>query len=112
VLTAGERRDRHVEGTRSTFCAHTARKVERLRNRPPRWDPFADLAELRSRFDRFLADGPEGRDRPWSPAIDVMREDGNVIVRADVPGLKPDEVKITTASSSSRFPSPTRSRSG
>ena len=28
------------------------------------------------------------------PAIDVVREEGNLIVRADCPGIKPEEVKI------------------
>jgi HSP20 family protein len=32
--------------------------------------------------------------RTWTPAIDVMRENGNLVVRADMPGIKPEEVKI------------------
>jgi HSP20 family protein len=28
------------------------------------------------------------------PAIDVVREDGSMIIRADVPGSKPEDVKI------------------
>jgi HSP20 family protein len=35
-----------------------------------------------------------GRERAWTPAIDVMRDDGNLVVRADIPGIKPEEVKI------------------
>jgi HSP20 family protein len=33
-------------------------------------------------------------DREWTPAIDMVRADGNLVVRADVPGIKPDEIKI------------------
>lgn len=58
-----------------------------------RWEPFAELGELRSRLDRMFGDLTDG-ERRWMPAIDVERENGNLIVRADVPGLKPDEVKI------------------
>jgi HSP20 family protein len=58
-----------------------------------RWDPFGDLSELRGRFDRMF-DELDGRRRSWTPAIDVEREDGQVVVRADVPGFKPEEVKI------------------
>jgi HSP20 family protein len=54
-----------------------------------RWDPFAELADLRSRFDRAFATG-----RSWTPAIDVERDDGNLVIRADVPGVKPEEVKV------------------
>jgi len=61
-----------------------------------RWEPFAELGELRSRFDRMfneLTDDRE-RERAWTPAIDVERDNGNLVIRADVPGIKPEEVKI------------------
>ena len=51
-----------------------------------RWDPFAELGSL---FD--------GPDRSPAPAIDVVRDDGQMIVHADVPGFKPEEVKIEIA---------------
>ena len=41
-------------------------------------------------FDDFTF----GRERAWTPAIDVVRENGNLVVRADIPGIKPEEVKI------------------
>jgi len=59
-----------------------------------RWEPFAELGELRSRFDRMFDELTEGGERPWTPAIDVVREDGNLVVRADVPGIKPEEVSV------------------
>jgi len=59
-----------------------------------RWEPFAELGELRSRFDRMFDELTDGRQRAWTPAIDVVRDNGNLVVRADVPGIKPEEVKI------------------
>jgi HSP20 family protein len=59
-----------------------------------RWEPFAELGELRSRFDRIFGELADGRESEWRPAIDVVRDDGNLVIRADVPGIKPDEVKI------------------
>jgi HSP20 family protein len=59
-----------------------------------RWEPFAELADLRSRFDRMLAEFGDGHEREWMPAIDVMRDNGNLVVRADVPGIKPDEITV------------------
>jgi HSP20 family protein len=59
-----------------------------------RWEPFAELGELRSRFDRMFDDFFDGHERRWTPAIDVERRNGNLVVRADVPGIKPEEVKI------------------
>ena len=59
-----------------------------------RWEPFAELGELRSRFDRMFEELTDGREQRWAPAIDVERDNGNLVVRADVPGIKPEEVKI------------------
>jgi HSP20 family protein len=64
-----------------------------MRNMPTRWDPFT---ELRSCLDRMF-DDLDGSDRAWKPAIEVLREDGNLVVRADVPGTKPEEIKIEVA---------------
>ena len=36
----------------------------------------------------------DGRQRAWTPAVDVERDNGDLVVRADVPGIKPEEVKI------------------
>lgn len=58
-----------------------------------RWDPFADIADLRGPFERLLS-GPPLNGGRWTPAIDVERHDGNLVVRADLPGVKPDEVKV------------------
>jgi len=59
-----------------------------------RWDPFGELGELRSRFDRLFDDWLDGHERAWTPAIDVVRDNGNLVVSADIPGIKPEEVKI------------------
>ncbi len=58
-----------------------------------RWEPFAELGELRTRFDRMFDELVAG-ERSWAPAMDVERDNGNLVVRADVPGIKPEEVKI------------------
>jgi HSP20 family protein len=58
-----------------------------------RWRPFGELDDVRSRFDRMFGDlaaGGEG----WKLALDVVERDDEYVVRADMPGLKPEEVKI------------------
>jgi len=59
-----------------------------------RWEPFTELGELRTRFDRMFDELIDGRRREWAPAIDVVREKDNLVMRADVPGIKPEDVKI------------------
>ena len=60
-----------------------------------KWDPFAELGDLRSRIDRMLGDlAPSDGGRDWVPAVDVERNNGNLVVRADIPGITPDEVRV------------------
>ncbi len=59
-----------------------------------RWDPFADLADLRERLDRAFGEIADG-DRAWAPRIDLVREKDRMVLRADLPGIKPEEVEIT-----------------
>jgi HSP20 family protein len=61
------------------------------------WEPFAEIAELRSRFDRMLGELGNGHEREWTPAIDVRRDGDRLVVRADVPGIKPEEITIQFA---------------
>ena len=59
-----------------------------------RWEPFAELGELRTRLDQMFGELADARERIWTPAIDVVRDNGNLVIRADVPGIKPQEVKV------------------
>lgn len=59
-----------------------------------RWEPFGEIAEMRSRFDRLLSDLADGGGRAWTPAVDVVRDNGHLVVRANVPGIKPEEIEI------------------
>jgi HSP20 family protein len=59
-----------------------------------RWDPLAEITHVRSRFDRLL-DELGGQDHgAWMPAIDLVRHDDDLVVRVDLPGIKPEEVRI------------------
>ena len=58
------------------------------------WHPFSDLDELRGRFDRLFEEIGDGRRRTWAPSLDLVREEGNLILRVDLPGIKPEEVEI------------------
>ena len=59
-----------------------------------RWEPFSDLAVMRSRFDRLFSDLADDTGHQWTPAIDVVRADGRLVVRANVPGITPEEIEI------------------
>jgi HSP20 family protein len=54
-----------------------------------RWHPIADLSELVDQALSRLGDG-----NGWNPRIDVVKREGELILRADLPGVKPDEIKV------------------
>jgi HSP20 family protein len=58
------------------------------------WRPFSDFAELRHRLDQAFRDLSEGSQRGWTPSMDLIRKEDALVLRADIPGIKPDEVKI------------------
>jgi HSP20 family protein len=58
------------------------------------WRPFSDFAELRHRLDQAFRDIADGAQHGWAPSVDVVRKEGELVLRADLPGIKPEEVKI------------------
>jgi HSP20 family protein len=72
--------------------------------RPRRWDPMAWLAEMESDIDRLFGERwPTMRPlrriamMPSAPAprIDVYEQNGAIVVKAELPGVKKDDVAVT-----------------
>jgi len=65
-----------------------------------RWDPLRDMITMRQTVDRMLdeafARGSESRGTgAWLLPMDAFITEDAIIIRADVPGLKPEELDIT-----------------
>ena len=67
--------------------------------------PFRGFGDMQSQINRMFNDllgdvgrGPgrqlEGRTE-WAPAVDATEKDGNLIIRAELPGVKPEDVDIS-----------------
>jgi HSP20 family protein len=65
---------------------------------------FYDLhSEMNRLFDETyggLSRWPGGQQRPqqlteWAPAVDVLQREGDLVVRAELPGVRPEDVDIT-----------------
>jgi HSP20 family protein len=63
-----------------------------------RWEPFRDLVSAWTDMDRFFntyfGRYPEERDSFWTPAIDIEENNGNIMVRAEIPGMKKEDIKV------------------
>jgi HSP20 family protein len=68
-----------------------------------RWNPFHVLEEMHSRlssvFDRTPARGGNGKETmtvaEWSPAVDITEDDKEYLIKAELPEVKKDGVKVT-----------------
>lgn len=61
------------------------------------WRPFRDLERLARRWElRFpgFAEEFEESEKEFAPPIESFVKDGNLVVRADVPGLEPKDIEI------------------
>ena len=84
-------------------------KLERRRQdtgtfRPAAWSPFAELNRLREEINRvFERPGQAFLERSagffggWTPSLDVFEEKDNVIVKAELPGMKKEDIEVTLA---------------
>jgi HSP20 family protein len=68
--------------------------------------PFRGFYDMQSEMNRMLdevfgslprAGGRQRGEAPlqWAPTLDVLQEDGDIVVRAELPGVKQEDVDIT-----------------
>ncbi len=69
-----------------------------------RWDPFKEMEDLQSRFTRLFGLTPartENGDRElmtiteWAPSVDIIEDEKEWLLKADLPEVKKEEVKVT-----------------
>ena len=69
-----------------------------------RWEPFRDLVSLQDRMNRLFDESVRtartgnGDDwalgGSWAPAVDIYEQDGNIVMKAELPGVDPRAVDI------------------
>lgn len=67
-----------------------------------RWNPFKELRELETRAAAFFsptaAMGDVGKEAmtvaEWSPLVDIVEDDKEYLIKAELPDMKKDEVKL------------------
>jgi HSP20 family protein len=68
-----------------------------------KWDPFRELEEVSSRLNRLFGRStlPAESDREmlsvadWMPSVDISETDNAYLVKAEIPGVNKDDVKVT-----------------
>src|SRR5438105_13925115 len=66
-----------------------------------RWDPFRDLNMLQDRMNRLFDDAGRWRNdgepaatTTWSPAVDIFETEGEIVVKAEVPGMERKDITL------------------
>ncbi|MBM4137922.1 MAG: Hsp20/alpha crystallin family protein [Nitrospira sp.] len=68
-----------------------------------RWDPFRELEDMSERLNRVFA-RPASRTSggeeqltvaDWVPTVDISETDGEYLIKAELPEVKKDDVKVT-----------------
>jgi HSP20 family protein len=67
-----------------------------------KWDPFKEVTTLQERINRLFEDAfPRASDREedlslgvWRPAVDIYEGDTAVVLKAELPGIKKEDVSV------------------
>src|SRR5688572_26299198 len=68
-----------------------------------RWEPFRDLLSLQERMNRLFDESfarTRGADEDWAlggawaPAVDIYEQAGNIVLKAELPGVDPKDVDV------------------
>lgn len=61
-----------------------------------RMNPFSLMRRMSEELDRVFGESNERgqRERTWTPSVEVMQREDNFVVRAELPGLNLEDVKL------------------
>jgi len=59
-----------------------------------KWDPFRDLETIQARLNRLVDYDQTLTFADWTPAVDIEETDKEYIVKADLPEVKKENVKV------------------
>jgi HSP20 family protein len=69
-----------------------------------RFDPFEDLTRLQREMNRLFDDSARGPNRgngaemvssrAWAPAVDIIEDQNEIVVKAELPGVKQEDIDI------------------
>ena len=66
------------------------------------WNPARELEEMSDHLNRVLTHGARGRNEneamtvaDWIPLVDISESSAEYVIKAEIPGVKKDDVKVT-----------------
>lgn len=62
-----------------------------------RWEPLRKMEEFFRDYSPFFARNRRGVDESWTPSADISESGQEYLIKADLPEVKKEDVKITLA---------------
>ena len=63
-----------------------------------RWNPLREIENLHARMNQLMASWPDGEEAmtvsDWSPLVDILEQNGEYLLKAEVPGVKKEDLKV------------------
>ena len=59
-----------------------------------RWDPFREMMNVQDQLNRTFGSFFGERQTSWLPSVDVYDDKEEVVLKADLPGVRPDQVDV------------------
>lgn len=76
-----------------------------MMNQITQWDPFRELEDMHRRLSTLMNGGAPSRRRngsqdslaaaEWSPAVDITEDDQSYVIKAELPEVKKEDVRVT-----------------
>ena len=74
-----------------------------MMNTLTRWEPFREMEDLQNRLSTFFGRTPMRRGNgkenitlpEWTPLADITEDDTEYVIKAELPELKGEDVKVT-----------------
>lgn len=68
-----------------------------------KWDPFKELEEISNSLNHFFGRTPAPSrsdvgmlaESDWNPSVDISETEAAYLIKADIPGVKKEDVKVT-----------------
>ena len=62
-----------------------------------RWNPVRDLITMQEKMNKIFDDSFRTAGGDWSPSVDIMENDEEIIIIAEIPGVSEDSMDIQVA---------------
>ena len=62
------------------------------------WNPFKELARIENELNKLFSEFIPAKETPevvvWAPRVDVYEQDNNLIIEAEIPGAKKEDIEV------------------